>query len=532
MILQTSISSSLQQQPNISPSTLLSRRTPPSILHLPNRNPNDNSIITCSISQVHCYGGTIDYEKKSPLKWSSLYRRISLMENPDLGSSSVLNMWNKEGRKLSKWELCRVVRELRKYRRYKLALQVYQWMSDQRDKFTLYSSDIAIQLDLIAKVYGISAAEEYFLGLPDASKDKRTYGALLNAYVQAKMTEKAESLLIEMRKKSYDTHPLPFNVMMTLYMKLKEYEKVISMVSEMMEKNVPLDLYSYNIWLTTCGAMGSAANMEEVLERMKEDSTVNPNWSTYSTMASMYMKLGLAGKAEHCLKMVEGRITGRDRIPYHYLLSLYGNIGKKEEIYRIWNTYKSSFPNVPNLAYHSMIAALVRLDDIGGAEQIYEEWLTVKPTFDPRIYNLLMGWYVRNGMLQKAEALLDQVFEGGGQANSISYEILAEGHIKVKQIPEALSCMKEALTAERAKDWHWKPNPSIVSDILLLCEQKTDRDSKDALMELLKQVGCLEDENYMSLIVTNDLGPKLSVEKDSTDDDGADMLLNQLQGGL
>lgn len=89
------------------------------------RNPRIQ--ISCSISKVHNYG-TVDYENRPTLKWSSLYRRISMMENPSLGSATVLDQWEEEGRKLSKWDLRRIVKELRKYRRFKLALEV-DWIS-------------------------------------------------------------------------------------------------------------------------------------------------------------------------------------------------------------------------------------------------------------------------------------------------------------------------------------------------------------------------------------------------------------------
>ncbi|RZS20653.1 hypothetical protein BHM03_00053186, partial [Ensete ventricosum] len=79
--------------------------------------------ILCSISQVHSYG-TVDYERRPVLKWSSLYRRISTMEDPSLGSGFVLDRWEAEERRLSKWYLCRVAKELRKFRRHKLALEV------------------------------------------------------------------------------------------------------------------------------------------------------------------------------------------------------------------------------------------------------------------------------------------------------------------------------------------------------------------------------------------------------------------------
>jgi len=51
------------------------------------------------------------------------------MENPELGSGSVLNQWENDGKRLTKWELCRVVKELRKYKRYQQALEVIKtWL--------------------------------------------------------------------------------------------------------------------------------------------------------------------------------------------------------------------------------------------------------------------------------------------------------------------------------------------------------------------------------------------------------------------
>lgn len=58
------------------------------------------------------------------VKWNAIYRKISLTDDPEVRSADVLNQWEKEGRKLTKWELCRVVKELRKYKRYDRALEV------------------------------------------------------------------------------------------------------------------------------------------------------------------------------------------------------------------------------------------------------------------------------------------------------------------------------------------------------------------------------------------------------------------------
>ncbi|KAG5538763.1 hypothetical protein RHGRI_019346 [Rhododendron griersonianum] len=86
--------------------------------------------------------------------------------------------------------------------------------------------------------------------------------------------------------------------------------------------------------------------------------------------------------------------------------------------------------------------------------------------------------------------------ESGGKPNPRTWEILAEGHIREKKVSEALSCLKEAVLVRGSKNW--KPRPVNVSSILSICEQNDDMQSKDILMGLLSQVGCLEDEAYKS----------------------------------
>lgn len=423
--------------------------------------------------------------------------------------------------------------------------QVYDWMNNRPERFRISASDAAIQLDLVAKVRGVSSAEGYFLNLTDEFKDKRTYGALLNVYVHSRLKEKAESLLDIMRSKRYLIHSLPFNLMMTLYMNLKEYDKVDILVSEMKEKNIQLDIYSYNIWLSSCGSQGSIEKMEQVFEQMAKDPTIIPNWSTFSTMAAMYIKMEQFEKAEECLRKVEGRIKGRDRIPFHYLLSLYGSVGNKDEVYRVWNTYKSNFPSIPNLGYHAIISSLVRMDDIEGAEKLYEEWVTVRPSDDSRIGNLLIGWYVKNGKVDKALSFFEHMTKGGGFPNSNTWELLSEGHIADKRISEALSCLEKAFMNSGSKSW--RPKPIHLSVFFKLCRDQDDMASAEVLIGLLRQSGFLKDEAYVSLIGLPDatiskgeLSSRIETE-DRTDDTvggenmgGGDsqMLFNQLESSF
>ncbi|KAK4476454.1 hypothetical protein RD792_015607 [Penstemon davidsonii] len=497
-----------------------------------------NSVfVACSSTpQVH-NNGNVQFEKRLIQNWKIIHKRISMLEDPNMDSASVLNELENEGNRLSKWELTKVVKEFRKFRRYKYALQVHEWMNDRAEKYRITTSDTAIQLDLIAKVHGISSAEQYFLSLPDKLKDKRIYGSLLNAYVRARMKEKAESLMVEIRNRGYATHALPFNVMMTLYMNLKDYEKVESLISELKKKNTPLDIYSYNIWISSNGSQGHLEKMEQVYQQMQLDTSVTPMWSTLSTMASMYIKFGEIEKAEECLKKIESGINDKDRMPYHFLISIYGSAGNKTEVYRVWNVYRANFVIVPNLGYHTVISALVRMDEIEGAEKIYDEWLSVKSHYDSRVGNLLLGWYVRKGLSETVETFFEQMVEMGGKPNPMTWEILAENHIKNRRISEALSCLQNAVSAVGSKSW--KPKPMNVSSILKISEQEGNVASKDALVGVLRQLGCFEDVGYMSYIPVSIGGTftgSVSAVEDRMVSDGEDeggyALLGQLQESL
>jgi len=411
-------------------------------------------------------------------------------------------------------------------------VQVYDWINNRPERFRVSESDAAIQLDLISKVRGFSSAEVFFLSLEDQLKNKRTYGALLNVYVHSRSKEKAESLFDTMRSKGYVEHSLPFNVMMTLYMNAKEYVKVDMLVSEMKEKKIQLDIYTYNIWISSCGSQGSIEKMEQVFEQMEKDTTIVPNWSTFSTMASMYIRMDQTDKAEECLRKVESRIKGRDRIPFHYLLSLYGRVGNKDEVYRVWNTYKSVFPkNTPNLGYHAIIASLVKLDDITGAEKLYQEWVSVKLSYDPRVGNLLLGWYVEKGEIHKALSFFEQMKEDGCVPNSNTWEILSEGYIADKKISEALSCLKDAfMVADNSRSW--RPKPLNLSAFLELCQEQDDLESAETFTVLLKLSKFSKYKAYASLIGSS--GDTLDRTDDNHDSENSDseMLLNELESSL
>jgi pentatricopeptide repeat protein len=94
-------------------------------------------------------------------------------------------------------------------------------------------SEQAIHLDLVAKTRGIPAAENYFIDLPETSKNLLTYGALLNCYCKELMTEEAEALIEKMKELNLGLSSMSYNSFMTLYTKVGQPERVPEIIQEM-----------------------------------------------------------------------------------------------------------------------------------------------------------------------------------------------------------------------------------------------------------------------------------------------------------
>lgn len=91
-------------------------------------------------------------------------------------------------------------------------------------------SDQAIHLDLVAKTRGIDAAENYFVDLPETSKNHLTYGARLNCYCKELMTEKAEVLMEKMKELNICLTSMPCNSLMTFYTEIGQPEKIPAII--------------------------------------------------------------------------------------------------------------------------------------------------------------------------------------------------------------------------------------------------------------------------------------------------------------
>ncbi|KAK3039584.1 hypothetical protein RJ639_027728 [Escallonia herrerae] len=402
----------------------------------------------------------------------TLYRRLSRAGDPSLSMVPILEEWAEQGRSATQEELQKIIRQFRKFRRFKHALEVdiSTWMTGKGHDDIL-PGDMAVQLDLTSKVHGLAEAENYFYSISNNFRNFQVYGALLNCYADAKSLEKAEAVMQKMRELDH-AGTLSYNVMLKLYSRMGEHEKLEALDQEMVEKGINRDRFTFIIRINAYASSFDMERMEKVL--LEADPVVGADWNAYAAAANGYLKAGATGKAVAMLKKAEPLVKIKKRkFAYQILLSLYAKLGIKDEVHRMWNLHKK-IGKLSNISYLCMISSLMKLDDLDGAEKILTEWEARKETFDFRIPNLLISAYCMKGLLGKAESLVNRLMEGGVEPNASTWSRMALGYHKNNQMAKAVEATKKAILTSHPG---WKPHIATLASCLDYLKGNADMDT-------------------------------------------------------
>ncbi|GAV71116.1 PPR domain-containing protein/PPR_2 domain-containing protein [Cephalotus follicularis] len=431
----------------------------------------------------------------------ALYNRLFKRGSSEISVRQHLNHFIKTSKRVFKWEVGLTLKKLRDRKLYYPALKLSETMAKRSMVKTV--SDQSIHLDLVAKTRGIEEAENYFVDLPETSKNHLCYGTLLNCYCKELMTEKAEALMGKMKELNLSLTSMPYNSLMTLYTKTDRPGKIPAVIQEMKANNVMPDSYTYNVWMRALAAVNDISGVDRVIEEMKRDGRVAADWTTYSNLASIYVDAGLFEKAETALIELEKRNAFRDLSAFQFLITLYGRIGNLREVYRIWRSLRLAFPKTANISYLNIIQVLVNLKDLPGAEKCFREWESSCSNYDIRIVNALIGAYAREGQLEKAEELKERARRRGGKPNSKTWEIFLDYYLKHDDMKLAVDCIANAISTGRGNGDKWVPSSDMIGTLMGHFEQGKDVDGAESFLKIVKKsVDDLGKEVFESLIRT------------------------------
>ncbi|KAG6391977.1 hypothetical protein SASPL_146179 [Salvia splendens] len=449
--------------------------------------------------------------RKSPT-FESIYRSIAHLGDPNVSVVPALDEWVRKGNSANKWDLQRVITELMTFKRFRHALEVSLWMSNEK-RYPISPFDIAVRLKLILKNFSIEQTESYFSKIPEHVRTYQIYLALLNCYTISKYVDKAESILQKARDLGYADKPIWYNLMMNLYCRLGNREKLHELLAEMELKGICYDEFTYSVCLSACAAASDAEGMERVVRVMESDPEVVVHWRTLVTAAQGYLRIGSTDEAVEVLKKLEKQLKtcSQKYVLLAFILNLYAEAGKKEELYRIWMASKDK--KVVNKVYICMMRSLMKFNDINGMEKIFEEWESGASLFDFRVANFLIDAYCTGGCVEKAEALIDKVVSKGGRPLVLTWCHLAGGYVKKNQIAEAMRSLRKGIAACPSKFMSKKQ--ALITCLEYLQSNECVEEAQELIMSLRTRFisepsafnelpGVREDQDFEEVLVSED----------------------------
>ncbi|KAM0952578.1 putative tetratricopeptide-like helical domain superfamily [Dioscorea sansibarensis] len=376
-------------------------------------------------------------------------------------------------------------------------MQIFTWM-ESLSTFNISAADHATRLDLITKVQTVAEAEMYFEKIPDSASRKSACFPLLHSYVKERDLEKAETFMAKLQSLGLLVNPHLFNEMMKLYMATDHFEKVISVIQHMKRNKFPLNVLSYNLWMNACAKLSGVASVEMVYKEMVMDKNVEVGWSSYCTLANIYTTSGFYDKALSALRMAEQKLSMRNRLAYSFIMTNYSALNYRDGVLRLWESSKRVPGRITCVNYICVMLCFLKVGDIEEVEKIFRSWELECRKYDIRVSNVLLSAYVRNGRMDKAEALHHHTLVRGGVPNYKTWEILMEGWVKTKQMDKAVKAMKKGFCL--LKFCVWRPAVEIVMAIMGYFEEEGSVEDAAEYVKVLRRLRLMTLPLYKSFI--------------------------------
>ncbi|XP_062225788.1 pentatricopeptide repeat-containing protein At5g09450, mitochondrial-like [Phragmites australis] len=329
-------------------------------------------------------------------------------------ATAALEKWAGEGRAApAAEELRRIARDLRRARRYKHALEVADWMKTHHES-DLSESDYGMRIDLITKVFGANAAEDFFEKLPPGAKSLEAHTALLHSYARSKMTDKAERLFERMKDANMSMDVLVYNEMMTLYISVGELDKVQVVAEELKRQNVSPDLFTYNLRISAATASMDFEGFKGILDEMSKDPNSNEGWALYRNLAAMYVDASQLVCSRNPLVEAEAKISQRDWITYDFLVILHTGLGNRERIKDIWKSMLMTSQRMTSRNYICVLSSHLMCGQLKDAGEIVDQWQRSKaPEFDISACNRLLDAFLTAGFTDTANSFRELMLQKG-----------------------------------------------------------------------------------------------------------------------
>ncbi|KAE8731217.1 Detected protein of confused Function [Hibiscus syriacus] len=266
--------------------------------------------------------------------------------------------------------------------------------------------------------------------------DERDYVSRVDLIVKVQGLQKAGDYI--------QTVPISFRgELLLLYKKFNK--KKIDVVLLLMEKeNIKPSPFTYKILIVTKGLCNDIAGIDQIVETMKAESFEPDIITQLNTMPQQ----ALRKKAEEVLKALEGEVIKQNRWGCRFLLPLYAELRKADEVERIWKDCESK-PRFEE--YLAAVEAWGKLGQVEKSEAVFDRLLETSKKLPAKHYTKMLKVYSYHKMMQKGKDLVKRMVDNGCQIGPLTWDALVKLYVEAGEVEKADSILQKACRAKEAK---------------------------------------------------------------------------------
>jgi pentatricopeptide repeat protein len=325
-----------------------------------------------------------------------------------------------------------------------LILQLSEWLEVNKH-LDFVERDYASRLDLIAKVHGLQKAESYIEKIPKSFRGEVIYRTLMANCAVANNIKKAEDIFNKMKDLGFPISSFACNQLLLLYKRIDK-KKIADVLLLMEKENVKPTPFTYKLLIDTKGQSNDITGMDQIVQTMKAEG-FEPDIHTQAILVKHYTSGGLKDKAEAILKEMEGDNL-KDRRVCRVLLPLYAQLGKADDVSRVWKVCESS-PRLEECM--AAIDAWGKLKKIEEAEAVFDRMSKTWQKLTSKHYSVLLKVYANHKMLAKGKDLIKRMGDSGCRIGPLTWDALVKLYVEAGEVEKADSILQKAAQHNQLK---------------------------------------------------------------------------------
>ncbi|EFJ16440.1 hypothetical protein SELMODRAFT_422000 [Selaginella moellendorffii] len=359
---------------------------------------------------------------------------------------AALKDWQSEGNLVTRDVIYKLIIRLHARMFYFQGMKLMNWVIVEKP-FQLTDFDHLVRMDFHTRELKVDKVLTCFNRIQD--KTETCYVLLLQAFATAHRKERALDVLKQMKELVLITNPYSYNLVIAMYLR-----------------------------------MGLIDEAKEMFAELKDKSNVAPDAFTYLNLLKSRDALGMDDLED----TIEEFFLDVDKIPtgfeWRNLIRLYGAMGKKKDVERLWREQKRVAEYMPESYFLAAIESFGMNGEMKQFEEICKQLEAQNQKLSERQCFTMLKVYCMNGLMNDAERTAKKMEELRYKLGFKGYHYLVSGYVNRHQFVKATEKFSEAEEKGLAKGFK---NPLFVT-VLTLLEAYAGKKELEKAEEMVEKV--------------------------------------------